>query len=159
MITLNVSINLPHPVHVHVHEEPSRALVERVAQLESTVNALQQGATMQFADLNGLVAALNDRTNALAAKQADTRAAITTVRVELDTMTSAIADLRRQLAGTPSQAAVDQLGASITSANAALGGVEASMSEDVSTLQSMGADPANPLPAPTDGTAATADQV
>jgi hypothetical protein len=51
VISLTVNVAVTEPVHIHMHEEPSRALLERVAGLESQLNALVGGsmATVQEA--------------------------------------------------------------------------------------------------------------
>jgi hypothetical protein len=51
VLTLTVNVHVTEPVHIHMHEESSQALLERVAGLESQLNALTGGpmATMQEA--------------------------------------------------------------------------------------------------------------
>jgi uncharacterized coiled-coil protein SlyX len=51
VLTLTVNVHVTEPVHIHMHEEPSQALQERVAGLESRLTALTGGpmATMQQA--------------------------------------------------------------------------------------------------------------
>jgi len=48
MFTVAVTVNLSHPVHVHVHEESSAALIARVAALEQLLSALVGGNMVQI---------------------------------------------------------------------------------------------------------------
>lgn len=90
------------------------------------------------ADLDAAVAALNDATNAEAAK-------VSAVKADVDDVKNRIAALQAQLTAAPtvSQATLDELGA----LTAKLGGSTSALDGVDSTLKGLAADPANPVPA------------